>query len=85
MYISVCVGSACHIKGSYQVIKRMKAFISENGLENRIDLKSSFCLGQCGEAVSVSINGARVVSLAPDDTEMFMKTLIESGEANEIY
>lgn len=53
MEIKVCVGSACHLKGSYDVIEEIQNYIKKNSLENEILLKASFCLGQCTKNVSI--------------------------------
>ena len=34
--ISVCVGSSCHLKGSYDIIKVLSAY-KENGLEEHMN------------------------------------------------
>ncbi|WP_195938343.1 (2Fe-2S) ferredoxin domain-containing protein [Romboutsia sp. 1001713B170131_170501_G6] len=51
--IKICIGSACHLKGSYEVIEIFKKLIKEKNLEQEIELCASFCLGNCKEAVSV--------------------------------
>ncbi len=56
MEVKVCVGSACHLKGSYDVIESLQSYIKNNKLEEKIDLKASFCLGQCTKNVSVLID-----------------------------
>ena len=56
MEIKVCVGSACHLKGSYLVIERVQNFIKEYKLHDKIELKASFCLGKCTSNVSILIN-----------------------------
>ncbi len=53
MKISVCVGSSCHLKGSYDIIEAFKKAIAENGLEEKVELKAAFCLGKCTDGVSV--------------------------------
>ena len=37
MIINVCVGSSCHLKGSYDVIQKLKEMIEENKLEDKIE------------------------------------------------
>jgi NADH:ubiquinone oxidoreductase subunit E len=69
MEIKVCIGSACHLKGSYDVIKTLQAYITKHGLEDQINLKSSFCLGKCAEAVSVQIDGGDIISATPETIE----------------
>lgn len=51
--ISICVGSSCHLKGSYQIIQILQELIKEKGLENKVELKASFCLGRCTKGVAV--------------------------------
>jgi NADH:ubiquinone oxidoreductase subunit E len=71
MDIYICIGSACHLKGSYQVIKKFEKFIDKHPDKN-IVLKSSFCLGKCSEGVSVKI-GSTVYSVSIDSVEDFLK------------
>lgn len=55
--ISVCVGSSCHLKGSYDVIDLFKKEIKERGLEDKIDLKAAFCLNRCShEGVAIRVD-----------------------------
>ncbi len=76
MDIKVCIGSACHLKGSYQVIKNIKEYISDHGLENKVELKSSFCLGKCSEAVSVEFNNEAIVSMTPEAVNDILDEMI---------
>ena len=55
--VSVCVGSSCHMKGSYQVIKTFTELIKQNHLENIVTHKASFCMGKCLEAIACTVNG----------------------------
>lgn len=53
MKLSVCVGSSCHLKGSYDVINRLQEIIKKYDAEDRIELQASFCLGHCASGVTV--------------------------------
>lgn len=75
MEIKICIGSACHLKGSYEVIKRCQAFIAANKLDQVIELKSAFCLGRCSEAVSVQVDGVDIYSISPETVEGFMRMM----------
>jgi len=79
MVIQVCIGSACHLKGSYEVIKTMQRVIEEEDLGTLITLKSSFCLGQCSDAVSVKVDEAPVESVTPEEAEAFLKLNLKSN------
>lgn len=59
--IHVCVGSACHLKGSYNVIGALQREIEERKLHDRVDIRAVFCLGHCTEAVSVRIDEEEAV------------------------
>ncbi len=55
--VTVCVGSSCHLKGSYQVVKSYEQLIKEHQLEDRLKLKASFCQGKCQGGVAVTFDG----------------------------
>jgi hypothetical protein len=54
--VIVCMGSSCHLKGSYEIIEFLKESLKAKGLEREVILKGSFCMEKCGEGVSVKIN-----------------------------
>ncbi len=69
MEIKVCIGSSCHLRGSYEVIEKLKALIADNGLENKVDLAASFCLGKCGAGVTVTGDGEFWDNVTPETVE----------------
>ena len=57
MTVLICVGSSCHLKGSYEIIELFKNRIAKEHLEDKIDLNGTFCLGKCGVAgVSIQVD-----------------------------
>ena len=62
--IHVCIGSACHIKGSYKVINSLQQLTEEYGLADVVDTRAAFCLGHCTQAVSVKIDDGEVQSVS---------------------
>lgn len=54
--VKVCVGSSCHMKGSYQVVKTFERLIKQNDMEDVVKLKASFCMGHCMEGISTMVN-----------------------------
>ena len=57
LIIAVCIGSSCHLKGSYEIVEAFKRAIEENKLEDEVTLTGSFCIGKCNrEGVTVQIN-----------------------------
>ncbi len=78
MEIYICIGSSCHLKGSYDVIKAFKDLIAKNHLEDKVSLNASFCLGYCQNGVSARIDGRLVTGLNGDNAEdMFNKMVLK--------
>jgi NADH:ubiquinone oxidoreductase subunit E len=56
--VSVCIGSSCHLKGSYNIIQTFQQLIEEKALHDKIYFKSGFCMKQCQyEGIAVLVNG----------------------------
>jgi NADH:ubiquinone oxidoreductase subunit E len=77
--IQVCIGSACHLKGSYSVINKLQSIIKEKNLDSQIIIKAAFCLGECTKAVSVKVNDNSIQSLDEAGVESFIDCL-SAGE-----
>lgn len=71
MVIKVCVGSACYVKGSHIVISKLENLINEHRLSQKVELKASFCLGHCTEAVAVLIDENDFFAVSPEGVEEF--------------
>lgn len=75
MTITICIGSACHLKGSREIIQKLQQLVAEHGLGDKVDLNGAFCSGNCVNGVCVTIDGV-LHSLSPDTTEEFFETEI---------
>lgn len=53
--VYICVGSVCHINGSYKIIKIFERLVNEHMLCDKVELKAAFCLGNCKHGVSVKV------------------------------
>lgn len=72
MNIYVCVGSSCHLKGSYDIIELMKEYIANHGLEDKVNLSAAFCLGKCTDGVSIKVDDEVICGVCPDNfSEIF--------------
>ncbi len=81
VFVSICVGSSCHLKGSERLVELFQKKIREEELENDIVLSGSFCLGKCnrvGVTVSVGdgINEEIIPGVTPEGFETFWKEVI---------
>ena len=70
MKITVCIGSSCHIKGARQVVENINRLIKENGLQEKVQIGGTFCMGKCQQNVCVSIDD-EVYSVSPETAETF--------------
>ena len=76
MNVYVCVGSSSHVKNSKGIIDKLTKLIEENNIKANVELKGSFCMGQCGkDGVSVKIDD-EVYSVTEEDVEMFFEKKI---------
>ena len=74
--ITVCIGSSCHIKGAREVVEKLQDLISENGLEDKIELQGSLCTGNCRLGVAVTVDG-KVFSVTPEGVfEFFNENIL---------
>ena len=79
MLISVCIGSACHLKGSYDVIDKLQELVEDNDLGDQVELKAVFCLGNCQNGVSVKIDEEEnVYSVTKKTVNTFFEEVIKT-------
>lgn len=67
--IQICVGSSCHMKGSYHVIQTFKKLIERHCLEDKVELKASFCMQKCTGGISATFNNEFIENLTVNNCE----------------
>ena len=77
--VTVCVGSSCHIKGAREMINHFNDFLSKKGLEDKVELKGSFCMERCGEGINWKF-GDEILSSssAEDGAKIFRKKVLNA-------
>lgn len=76
MEITICIGSSCHLRGSRDVIQVLEKLVTAHGLTDKVELKGSFCMGECTKGgVCVSVDGQKF-SMTPADVPTFFKNEI---------
>ncbi|MDR2893765.1 MAG: (2Fe-2S) ferredoxin domain-containing protein [Deltaproteobacteria bacterium] len=73
--LNVCIGSSCHLKGSYNVIQTFQQIIEDEALHDRVEMKAQFCMKQCQNGVSVAMNG-KVFSVSPETARQFFRETV---------
>ena len=72
MKVTICIGSACHLKGSRSIIQGLEKKIRENELCSQIELNGSFCTGECEKGVCVKIDD-ELFSVSPETVDTFFE------------
>jgi NADH:ubiquinone oxidoreductase subunit E len=72
--LEICVGSSCHLKGSYEVAEAIKKELRERNLGDKVTFRGAFCLGKCEEAgVAAKVNDKIVTGLTPESVPAFFE------------
>lgn len=72
MRVSICIGSACHLKGSREVIQKLQKLVADHKLESKVDLNGDFCSGNCVKGVCVTVDG-ELFTVKPETAEEFFQ------------
>ena len=54
IFVQVCVGSSCHLKGSQDIVELFEKAVEEYNIDDEVVLSGSFCIGKCNR-VGVTI------------------------------
>jgi NADH:ubiquinone oxidoreductase subunit E len=74
--IGVCIGTSCHLNGSYNVVQTFQQLIEEYSLHEKVDFQAHFCMKQCNsKGVSVSIDNDSY-RIEPENASSFFKSTI---------
>ena len=79
LFVQICVGSSCHLKGSQDIVELLQAAVQEYGIEDDVVLSGSFCIGKCNRVgVTVQINDDIHVGITRENfRDFFTKNILE--------
>lgn len=70
-HIQICRGTACHVKGSAAILERVRRYLKiqpdETTRDGLFSLEVVACIGACGLAPVISVNGEFHANLSSDD------------------
>lgn len=79
MKVTVCIGSACHVKGSRHVVEDLQFLIAENNLKEKVELSGTFCMSECGkDGVCVTVDDKKYNIDPKKVTEFFNETIVKA-------
>jgi NADH:ubiquinone oxidoreductase subunit E len=84
VFVQVCVGSSCHLKGSQDIVELLEAAVERYQLEDEVVLSGSFCIGKCNRVgVTVQVNDDVHVGVTRENFREFFKNHILDVVENE--
>ena len=83
LFVQICVGSSCHLKGSQEIVELFEQAISEHHIEDEVVLSGSFCIGKCNRlGVTVQVNDDVHVGITTENfREFFQKNILDVIES----
>ena len=79
--ISVCLGTACYVRGGKKIVERIKELLDVEIGETTADRKFTFevarCIGACGLAPAMSIDDQVYKQVNPDRLEQILERYYE--------
>lgn len=79
IFVEICVGSSCHLKGSEKIVQLFQTAIADYKLENDVILSGSFCIGKCNQSgVTVQIDEDIFTGVTPEHFQEFFEQNILS-------
>ena len=82
IFVEVCVGSSCHLKGAPQIVALLQSSIAEAHLDDEIVLSGSFCTGKCNRiGVTVTVGNEIYTGITKETYRDFWeKTILPAVE-----
>ncbi len=74
--VSVCVGTNCYLKGSYDTLEKLSALARDAGVADALDFKATFCFEKCKKSPNVKVGDTVYGEVTPDTVEAFFKETI---------
>jgi NADH:ubiquinone oxidoreductase subunit E len=74
--IRVCLGTACYVRGSKKIVERLRDIlgieVGDTTVDGKFTLEVMRCIGACGLAPAISINGKVYKQVNPDKLQSIL-------------
>lgn len=82
-FLTLCMGSACHQQGVFSVLRLLTDAIEQHHLQDRLELKGAFCLGDCLEGINMEFEGQQYHHIsAANIQDVFEHQILPNLEKN---
>lgn len=65
----LCMGSACHQLGVYEVLPKLQGLMSKYNLDHIVELKGCFCLETCSSGIVMKFKNQLFINISPQNLE----------------
>ena len=79
--VEVCIGSACYVKGSNQVVSILQDLMREKGWENQGEVKGAFCMQVCTQGLGLRVNGKQLLGVGLHNVKETLEREIQTALA----
>jgi NADH-quinone oxidoreductase subunit G len=55
--VSICIGTACHLRGAQTILQQVLQYVADSELDEQFDINATFCMENCENGPSVRVNG----------------------------
>ncbi|HPO57643.1 MAG TPA: (2Fe-2S) ferredoxin domain-containing protein [Anaerolineaceae bacterium] len=76
----ICMGSACHQLGVYKILPVVQQWLASRKLDDRIELKGTFCLGACQDGMVFMFRSQLITGISHQNVEQ----KLEEGVARRL-
>jgi NADH-quinone oxidoreductase E subunit len=86
-HIQVCRGTACHVKGSFNVLdslqRELKIKAGQTTRDGLFSIEVVACLGACGLAPVICLNGEFIANVSSESIKKIVKECRKESKSNE--
>nr|WP_201029952.1 NAD(P)H-dependent oxidoreductase subunit E [Kosmotoga arenicorallina] len=75
--VKICMGSSCHLKGSYKVVQKLKELQKELP---ELQLVGSLCFGNCMNGINIEIDGEIFSDIKAENVVETVKNYIKKRD-----
>lgn len=86
--VSVCLGTACYVKGAEEILKSIKKElqidVGETTMDGMFTLNATRCIGACGLAPVITINDKVYGRLSPSDIPNILYQYLDDNKKSQL-
>jgi NADH-quinone oxidoreductase subunit G len=81
--VSVCVGTNCYLKGSYDTLKKLTELAKQAGVADKLDFKATFCFEKCKQSPNVRVGDTVYGGITPEKAVEFFNETVKAVAAKD--